>query len=193
MADWRTLPWRLVWQDGPMSLSRLRRIVVLATHRHARVSIAPDAYLGPRFSLWIPGAGTLAIGEGVSFRRGFTCEITGEGRVTIGAHTVFTSDALLQCTTSIDIGRNCIFSQSALIVDGNHRFRDPTRPTGAQGFDFRPVRIGDGVGVMAKCTIIGATIGENAFIGANSVVTQDIPAFTLAVGAPAKVVDSFGP
>jgi acetyltransferase-like isoleucine patch superfamily enzyme len=47
--------------------------------------------------------------------------------------------------------------------------------------------------VTTKCSIIGATIGDRAFIGANSVVTRDIPAFSLAVGAPAKVVDYFGP
>jgi acetyltransferase-like isoleucine patch superfamily enzyme len=193
VSDWRRLPWRLVWFDGPMALSRLRRVVVLATHRHAHVSIAPSAYLGPRFSVWIPGAGTLSIGEGVSFRRGFTCELIGNARVTIGAHTVFTSDALIQCTTSIDIGRNCAFGQSTQIVDGNHRFRDPDRPMSEQGFEFRPVRIGDGVAVTTKCSIIGATIGDRAFIGANSVVTRDIPAFSLAVGAPAKVVDYFGP
>jgi acetyltransferase-like isoleucine patch superfamily enzyme len=193
MAAWRTLPWRLVWSDGPAVLSRLRRIVVLATHRHAHVGIAPSAHLGPRFSLWIPGAGTLTIGEGVRFRRGFTCEISGEGRVTIGAHTVFTSDALLQCTTSIDIGEGCVFGQATQIVDGNHRFRDPSRPMSEQGFDFRPVRIGDGVAVMTKCTIVGATIGDRAFIGANSVVTRDIPPFSLAVGAPAKVIETFGP
>jgi acetyltransferase-like isoleucine patch superfamily enzyme len=193
MPNWRRVPWRLTHLDGPRQLSRLRRLYVLATHTHARVTIAPSAFLGPRFAVVIPDHGTLTIGEHVHFRRGFTCEISGEGRVTIGAHTVFTSDALLQCTTSIDIGEGCVFGQATQIVDGNHRFRDPSRPMSEQGFDFRPVRIGDGVAVMTKCTIVGATIGDRAFIGANSVVTRDIPPFSLAVGAPAKVIETFGP
>jgi acetyltransferase-like isoleucine patch superfamily enzyme len=62
-----------------------------------------------------------------------------------------------------------------------------------QGYDFSPVSIGAGVAVTTKCSIIGASIGERAFIGANAVVTRDIPAFCLAVGAPAEPVEYFGP
>ena len=193
MPDWRRLPWQLAYIDGPRQLSRLRRLSVLATHRHARVSIAPSAWLGPRFALFIPDHGTLTIGEHVQFRRGFTCEISGDGRVTIGDRTVFTSDALIQCSTSIDIGADCAFGQSLLIVDGNHRFRDPGVPMLSQGYDFRPVTIGEGTAITSKCSVVGASIGERVFIGANSVVTKDIPSFCLAIGSPAKVLDYFGP
>ncbi len=187
------LPWRLLYVDGPRLMSRFRRITVVATHGHTRVSIAPSAFLGPRFSLWIPQAGTLTIGAGVVFRQGFTCEISGDGRVTIGDRTVFTSDALIQCTTSIDIGPDCAFGQATLIVDGNHRFRDPDVPMLEQGYEFSPVRIGRGVAVTTKCSVIGSTIGERCFIGANAVVSRDIPAYCLAAGAPARVLDYFGP
>ena len=74
MPDWRRLPWQLAYIDGPRQLSRLRRLSVLATHRHARVSIAPSAWLGPRFALFIPDHGTLTIGEHVQFRRGTSLE-----------------------------------------------------------------------------------------------------------------------
>jgi len=166
---------------------------VLATHRHARVTIAPSAWLGPRFTLFIPDCGTLTIGEYVQFRRGFTCEISGDGRVTIGDRTVFTSSALVQCSTSIDIGADCSFGQSLLIVDGNHRFRDPEVPMLEQGYDFKPVTIGQGTAITSKCSVIGASVGERVFVGANSVITNDIPSYCLAVGVPAKVVDYYGP
>ena len=193
MPDWRRLPWRVSHIAAPRLLSRLRRMYVLATHRHAKVTIAPSAWLGPRFSLFIPDHGTLSIGEHVQFRRGFTCEISGNGHVTIGDRTVFTSDALIQCTTSVDIGSDCVFGQALLIVDGNHRFRDPEVPMLAQGYDFRPVSIGNGAAITTKCSIVGATIGERCYIGANSVVTKDIPPYCLAVGAPARVVEYYGP
>ena len=193
MPNWRRVPWRLSHFEGPRQLSRLRRLYVLATHRHARVTIAPTAWLGPRFTLFIPDGGTLTIGEHVQFRRGFTCEISGEGSVTIGDRTVFTSDALIQCTTSVDIGSDCVLGQSLLIVDGDHRFRDPDRPMLAQGFDFKPVTIGQGTCITSKCSVIGANVGERVFVGANSVITKDIPSYCLAVGAPAKVVDYYGP
>jgi acetyltransferase-like isoleucine patch superfamily enzyme len=193
MPNWRRLPWRLSHVDGPRRLSQLRRLCVLATHRHARVPIAPSAWLGPRFTLFIPDHGTLTIGEHVQFRRGFTCEISGNGRVSIGDRTVFTSDALIQCSTSVDIGPDCSFGQSLLIVDGDHRFRNPDLPMLAQGFDFRPVTIGAGTAITTKCSVIGANVGERVFVGANSVITKDIPSYCLAIGAPAKVVDYYGP
>ena len=193
MPDWRRLPWRLSHFEGPRLVSRARRLYVLATHRHARITIAPTAWLGPRFTLFVPDHGTLTIGEHVQFRRGFTCEISGDGRVTIGDRTVFTSDALIQCSTSVDIGADCVLGQSLLIVDGDHRFRDPDLPMLAQGFDFKPVTIGQGTCITSKCSIVGANVGERVFVGANSVVTKDIPSYCLALGAPAKVVDYYGP
>lgn len=131
------------------------------------------------------------VGAGVDFRRGFVCEISGEGRVVIGDGCTFTSNALIQCSTSIEIGRRCAFSQSALIVDGVHRFRDLSLSALDQGYDFRPVRIGDDVVVMAKCTVF-ADIGERTIVGANSVVSRPLPSRCLAMGAPARVVEELG-
>jgi acetyltransferase-like isoleucine patch superfamily enzyme len=128
----------------------------------------------------------------VDFRRGFACEIFGDGRVEIGAGTVFTSNALIQCTTSIEIGERCAFGQSTLIVDGYHRYRDPDIHWDDQGYDFRPIRIGSGVGVSDKCTI-QADIADRAMIGTGSVVNRPIPAYSLAIGAPARVIRYFGP
>jgi len=149
-------------------------------------------YIGPGFQLWIPDHGTLLVGPGVDFRRGFVCEISGEGRVEIGAGTIFTAHALIQCTTSITIGERCAFGQSTVIVDGYHRYRDPASHWLEQGYEFRPIHIGDGVGVSDKCTI-QADIGERAMIGSGSVVNRPVPAFCLAVGTPARVVRYFGP
>jgi acetyltransferase-like isoleucine patch superfamily enzyme len=105
---------------------------------------------------------------------------------------MFTADTLIQCTTSIIIGQRSGFGQATFIVDGNHRFRDPSKHFLNQGDVFREIRIGDGVAVNTKCTVIN-DIGDRAVIGANSVVTKPIPAFCLAVGVPARVVEYFGP
>lgn len=188
----RRLPWELRYRVLPRWSSHARRLAVLATHRHAHVTFEGPVRLGPGFSLDIPGPGTLRVGAGVDFRRRFHCEISGDGRVAIGAGTAFTVDVLIQCSTSIEIGRDCMFAQGVLVVDGSHRFRDTTVTIQRQGYDYRPVRIGDGAAVMAKATVL-ADVGEHAFVAAHAVVTRPIPAYCLAVGAPARVVDYFGP
>jgi acetyltransferase-like isoleucine patch superfamily enzyme len=99
---------------------------------------------------------------------------------------------LAQISTELTIGRRAVFGQSVMIADGNHKFRDHTKHLLDQGYDFRPITIGDNAIVTSKCTILNS-IGEGAVIGANSVVTQPIPPYCLAVGAPARVVDYFGP
>ena len=186
------LPWHLRYRVGAKLASDLRRLAVTATHRHCRVEFQGPVRIGPGFHLDIPDRGSLIVGPGVDFRRGFVCEISGDGRVTIGGGSIFTSHALIQCSTSIDIGRRAVFGQALLIADGNHRYRDPDRHLLDQGYDFRPITIGDGAVVTSKCTVL-ADIGERALIGANAVVSKPIPPFCLAVGAPARPIEYFGP
>lgn len=53
------------------------------------------------------------------------------------------------------------------------------------------VKIGNNVSFAQNCTVLkGVTIGDNCFVGAGSIVTKDIPANSIAVGAPAKVICS---
>ena len=173
-------------------MSRLRKWWVLARHPHATVRFTEPVYLGPRFSVHIPANGTFICGPYVEFRRGFRAEISGDGRIEIGAGTVFTYDVLIQCSTLVKIGEHCQFGQATQIVDGQHRYRDPDRPLVDQGYDFRDIVIEDGATAMSKVTIM-ASLGRRAVVGANAVVTKDIPAYSVAVGVPARVIDSFAP
>ena len=187
MSGSPNVAWRLRHRVAPRLASNLRRLAITATHGHATVEFRGPVQLGPGFSLDIPDAGTFIVGSGVDFRRGFVCEISGNGRVTIGDGSVFTSHALVQCSTTIDIGRRCIFGQSVLIADGNHRYKDPTKHLLDQGYDFRPIVVGEGAVVTSKCTVL-ASVGERAVVAANSVVTRDVPAYTLVGGSPARVL-----
>lgn len=192
MTGLRKVPWELRYAQGWKVRSALQRAVIWATHRHCRVEFRGPVRLGPGFALDIPDAGTFVVGSGVDFRRGFVCEIAGEGRVTIGSGTVFTSHALIQCTSSIEIGERCAFGQSTLIVDGYHQYDAADEHWFEQGYDLRPIVIGDGVGVSDKCTI-QASIGERSMIASQSVVNRPIPPYSVAAGVPARVVRRFGP
>jgi acetyltransferase-like isoleucine patch superfamily enzyme len=188
----RRLPWEIRYKHGERLMSALRIAVVRSTYTHCRVEFRGPARLGPGFHLDIRDGGTFIAGAGVDFRRGFVCEIWGNGRVVIGDDTVFTSHALLQCTTSIEIGKRCAFGQSTLIVDGKHRYLGTDSHWLDQGYDFQPVTIGDGVGVSDKCTVQNS-IGERSMIVSHSVVNREIPPYSLAAGVPARVIRRFGP
>ena len=184
---------RIGYVHGPRLMSRARKWWVRFRHPHADIRFVEPVYLGPGFSLHIPDPGaSFVAGPAVEFRRNFRAELSNGARVTVGAGTVFTYDVIVQCSTRIDIGRRCLFGQATLVVDGNHRFRDLDRTVLEQGYDFRPLTVGDDASVMTKCTII-ADLGERCFVGANSVVTAPVPAFSVAAGVPARVIEYFGP
>ena len=188
----RWLPQRVGYLLAPRVASWLRKRWVLLRHPHAEIRFGRDVYLGPGFSLFIPHEGSFIVGDRVEFRRDFRAEISGNGRVTVGSDTTFTYSVVIQCTTTMEIGERCQFAQGTLLLDGQHRFRDITRPIQEQGYDFTDVRIEDDVLVTSKCTVM-ASIGRRSVIGANAVVSRPIPAYTVAVGAPARPIDYFGP
>jgi len=188
----RQVPYLLGYRYGPLVMSALRKRWVLASNPHANIRFGAGVYLGPGFSLWIPNGGTFIAGPGVEFRRDFRAEVDGTGSITIGADSVCTYYVLMQCTTSIDIGERCAFGQSVLVLDGQHRFRDTDEPMLDQGYDFEPIRIEQDATLLSKSTVM-ASVGRRAVVGANAVVTRPIPAYTVAVGVPARPIDYFGP
>ncbi len=177
---------------GPRLMSWLRQRWVIFRHPLADIRFGRNVRVGPGFSLFIPENGSFIVGDDVEFRRDFRAEVSATGRVTIGSGTVFTYSVLIQCTTTIDIGERCMFGQTTILLDGQHRFRDLSQPMLEQGYEFTPLRIDDDAVITTKCTIM-ANIGRRAFIGANSVVSRPIPAYTVAVGAPARPIEYFGP
>lgn len=82
------------------------------------------------------------------------------------------------------------FARGVYVSDHMHGFDDPQLPIRDQPLTrVAPVRIGRGAWLGQNVVVMpGVTIGAGAVIGANSVVTKDVPARTVAVGAPARVI-----
>jgi acetyltransferase-like isoleucine patch superfamily enzyme len=176
----------------PRLLSTVRRWRAIAVHPRGAVRIPSSAYVGPGFSLHLPDGGRFIAGERVEFRRDFHAEVEGDGEIRIGPDTRFTYDVVLQCTRSIEVGARCVIAHGVTIVDGQHRFRDPGTPIGEQGYEWHPVTVADDCWIGAAATVM-ADLGDRVVVGANSAVTQDIPAYAVAVGSPARVVDRLEP
>ncbi|HJS92679.1 MAG TPA: acyltransferase [Solirubrobacteraceae bacterium] len=114
----------------------------------------------------------------------------GEARVRIGGGTFLNRGAMVASLELVEIGEHCMLANGCYVTDSSHRFDDPDQPVPWQGFTTKgPTRIGDNVwcGVNVVVTT-GVTIGDRCVIGANSVVTSDIPPFSVAAGVPARVL-----
>lgn len=90
----------------------------------------------------------------------------------------------------ITIEDDVLIGSAVHIYTQNHRFDDPSLPIIDQGHSpSRPVTLKRGCWVGAAAIVLpGVTIGENAVVGAGSIVTSDIPANAVAVGSPARIV-----
>jgi acetyltransferase-like isoleucine patch superfamily enzyme len=134
--------------------------------------------------------GRLEVGEHTLFEPGVWITAPAPARVRIGAGTFLNLGVTVAALELVEIGDHCMFANGCFITDADHRFDDPTRPITWQGFRSKgPTRIGDNVWCGANVVITsGVTIGERCVIGANSVVTTDLPPYSIAVGAPARVV-----
>jgi acetyltransferase-like isoleucine patch superfamily enzyme len=93
---------------------------------------------------------------------------------------------------SITIGNDVWTGHHVYITDQNHGYEDVSVPISKQSQPERAVIIGDGSWLGHGSIILpGVTIGEHVVIGANSVVTRNIPSFSVAVGSPARVIRQY--
>jgi maltose O-acetyltransferase len=121
--------------------------------------------------------------------------ITGYGqaldRLSIGDDCIFNIGVLLNLGESISIGDRVAFGHEVMVLTESHDMGPATRR--AAGLMAKPVRIGDGVWVGARVTILpGVTIGAGAIIAAGSVVSSDVPENVVVGGVPAKVIRQLG-
>jgi len=141
---------------------------VLEALREGRLEIGPGALLEPDVWITAPGEARVRIGEGTFLNLG----------VMVAAHEL------------VEIGAHCMLANGCFVSDASHRYEDPDTPITWQGFESKgPTRIGDNCWLGAHVVVTsGVTIGERCVVGANSVVTSDLAPFSLAAGAPARML-----
>ena len=112
--------------------------------------------------------------------------------VTIGDRCLIGRGSGIVGHFSIEIGNDVWTGHNVYITDQNHGYEDVTKPISQQSQPERAVKIGDGSWLGYGSVVLpGVTIGEHCVIGANSVVTRDVPSFSVAVGVPARVIKQY--
>ena len=136
--------------------------------------------------------GRLELGEHVLFEPGVWLTGNAPARIRIGGGSFLNLGVMVAALELVEIGEHCMFANGCFITDSDHRYDDPDLPVPWQGFTSQgPTRIGDNVWCGANVVVTsGVTVGERCVIGANAVVTRDLPPRSIAVGAPARVLRS---
>jgi len=154
-----------------------------ATHRWlVRYNAALDASAADRRELLLERLA--AVGEGAVIRPPFHCDYG--FNIRLGAGVFLNFNCVILDVVEVSIGDKTQIGPAAQILAADHP-RDPA--VRAAGLEFgRPVRIGCNVWIGGGTIILpGVSIGDDALIGAGSVVTRDIPAGAVAFGNPARV------
>lgn len=173
-----------------------------AVRRHSTVHVAASARINWRGLRHRP-PGRLQVGEYTIFEGSIASDKTGSC-VTIGDRT-FVGTSTIVTAQSVSIGSDVLISWGCTIVDhDSHHLHWSARRDdvmnhyrGHKNWDtvkIAPVVIGNKVWIGFNVIVLkGVTIGEGAVVAAGSVVTRDVPAYTLVAGNPARVVRALQP
>ena len=112
--------------------------------------------------------------------------------IRIGRDTFVGESVVVRGQGGVTIGNSVLIAPHVKILAINHNFKDVSRPVIEQGINAQGIVIEDGAWIGAGAAVLdGVRIGRGAVIGANAVVTRDIPPHSVAVGVPARVVQHF--
>ncbi len=120
--------------------------------------------------------------------------LTGNDKCTlsIGDGTYVGRFCHFYATSKIEIGRKVLIADKVYIADNLHGYANVNLAVMDQPIrQTNEVIIGDGAWLGENVCIIGATVGRQTVIGANSVVTRDIPDYCVAAGSPAKIIKRY--
>ncbi len=131
-------------------------------------SIGSNVYIGKNALIGISRGATFMIGDGAWINENLE----------------------ISCNNSIEIGRNVVISRRVFIGDTIHPYEDINKPISVESLsEGGYVKIDDECWIgTGACILRNVTIGKHSVIGANAVVTRDVPPYSVAVGIPAKVI-----
>ncbi len=175
-------------------LRKIRRMVFLLRYGRNLKVFGVNTWVN--FPFRADGKKSISIGDYTFIQRGtwlYSCGIEGvPSNLTIGGRCVFGYNNHITAVRSVSIGDSVLTANNVYISDNVHGYEDVGTPIINQPLVFKKaVKIGSGTWLGENVCVIGASVGQNCVVGANSVVTRDIPDFCVAVGAPAKVIKQF--
>lgn len=141
------------------------------------------------------GVDHMSFGQNFTAGRGLWLEAIGQGRLIIGDNVNVSDWVHIAALSSVTIGDGCLMGSKVLITDHSHgTVADigvdmPPRPDARPLYSKGPVVLEENVWLGDAVVVLPSVrIGRNAIVGANSVVTRDIPSNTVWAGVPATQI-----
>lgn len=182
---------RFMAAHGMLRREYAAMLIRLAWHKarlRSRLQLDGIAFIRPGVRLEVGDSGRLVLGRWCWLGDNTKVRVH-EGEVSIGAKSVLGQECTITCYQQISIGRECIIADRTMMIDFDHVTRDVEQAIRRQGIDKRDVRVGHNVWLGYGVSVLrGVTIGDNAVVGAASVLTRDAPANAILAGVPARVV-----
>lgn len=164
----------------PFRSAFMRRVAKLVAD--VRTPLAPRYRHWERKNFWLRLAGLDISRSGVAIGSGFKCIDGHEENISIGDYAAIGHNVHLWNFDRVALGRFCMIAADVTISNGWHD-RDSLEPSSG------PTTIGRGAWIGTGARIVGSvSIGDNAVVGAGALVLRDVPANSVAVGVPARVV-----
>lgn len=131
----------------------------------------------------------LEMGDNCTLDKGATLLLTKPSpKLLIGSNVTIGRGTIISVKSTCEIGSYTLIGPNVQIQDSNHS-TDRSNLIKYQRAEIKPINIGCDCWIGAGAKVLaGVTIGNGAVIGANAVVTKDIPDFAIAVGCPARVI-----
>jgi acetyltransferase-like isoleucine patch superfamily enzyme len=181
-----------MWKFPGLGLDSTVNIIAVGN-----LEFGPQSAVGEGSNLLVPAGASLAIGTGCYIGR--YVELGPGGAISIGDYTSIQDRSIL--VGDVRLGRYCVLSLNVLMTSGRHYFdrwpylliRDQDDRV-SQSADLRrehsqPIVVEEDCWLgMNSVVMPGIKIGRGCVIGSNSVVTHDVPPYSVAVGSPARVV-----
>ena len=177
-------------RHGMLNLKYARLLARLLWRRATKRRLTSDgiAFIGPRVVLQIGRRGRIELGRWSWLGHGTKIRCH-EGVVSIGAKTVLGQECTISAYQHVSIGRECVIADRVMLIDFDHGVVEVDRPIRLQGIYKRDVRVGNNVWIgYGACILRGVTVGDNAIVGTNSVVTKDVTDNAIVGGVPARVI-----
>jgi acetyltransferase-like isoleucine patch superfamily enzyme len=190
-----------------MTIGAIERMLLLCSRIRTRLftillstqfkEIGAGSSIAPPFRCF--GLSEISLGAGVVIHRDCWIQVIGghgdevSPKIIIKSHACIGMGATISAARQVVIGEYALLARNVYISDHAHAFQSADVPVMHQGITgIAPVSIGRSTWLGQNVVVLpGVTIGEHCVVGANSVVNSSVPDFSVAVGAPARVVKHY--